>query len=258
MPLDVRAGVYVSAGMLSYYYHYDRLMCKKMYQQALNLFTTLDDKREQGWAHIRLCDSSEMVLEEREELLDHFEKAVELLEEVDDQVGIAQALTILGLHEEFSLNNDAARQLFEKSLAIARGIGDKLREAISLNNLSDLLLVEGDAETAQKYLQDSIKIAREMGYTLTNVAGDIMALAGPALALGQPRRAIELLGAADALYKGGSSRPQPAQARQFKEFQEAAQEQLSQSVYQEYWAKGQAMSAEEAIAYALEDGRAKE
>jgi predicted ATPase/DNA-binding CsgD family transcriptional regulator len=253
MPLEVKAGVYISAGMIYYYYHHDRVMSKKMYQEALALYTILENKREMGWVHVHLCDPSEMILEEREELLDHFEKAVVLLEEVGDQVGIAQALTVLGLHEEFTSNFEEARAAFEESLAIAQEIGDRLREAISLNNLSDIYLEDGDAEIAQELLKDAIKIEVAIGHTPIYAAGNITSLAGPALALGQPRRAMVLLGAADALYKRGAYRPQPPQERQFGEFQTSVREQLDQATCEKAWAAGQAMNPEEAIAFALEE-----
>ena len=51
----------------------------------------------------------------------------------------------------------------EDSLKIAKEIGNKAGEAATLNNISQIYDARGDYDTALKYLEDSLKIAKEIG-----------------------------------------------------------------------------------------------
>jgi predicted ATPase/class 3 adenylate cyclase len=58
---------------------------------------------------------------------------------------------------------DAARRLFERSLAIWRDLGDRDQQARELNCLGSTHHYLGDPDTARSLLEDSIAIAREIG-----------------------------------------------------------------------------------------------
>ena len=58
---------------------------------------------------------------------------------------------------------DAARRLFERSLAIWRDLGDRDQQARELNCLGSTHHYLGDPDTARSVLEDSIAIAREIG-----------------------------------------------------------------------------------------------
>ena len=65
----------------------------------------------------------------------------------------------------FEAYGDYERALvyLEQSLRIAREIGDKSGEGTTLNNLSGIYRARGDYETALQYLEQSLRIQREIG-----------------------------------------------------------------------------------------------
>ena len=253
VPPVIQAGIYGVAGMVFYVVKMDRELSKKMYRKALNIYQDLGDIREMGWIHIHIMDPCEMFVAERDELMDHFEKGVELLKEVDDQVGIAQALTTLGVHEHCSMNRKAARRAFQKGLDIAHKAGDSIRENICLNNLACVQYREGNAEIAQDMYKEVLKMGVAIGRSVYLEAGTLSYMAGTAVDLGEPKRSIILHGAADMLFKTGGHKPQPPQVPYFKESYNKACSQLDKITCQNAWAAGQSMTPEEAIAYALEE-----
>ncbi|MEW6668705.1 MAG: tetratricopeptide repeat protein, partial [Thermodesulfobacteriota bacterium] len=58
---------------------------------------------------------------------------------------------------------DTALKYLEQSLKIRREIGDKAGEGATLNNISQIYKARGDYDTALKYLEQSLKIRREIG-----------------------------------------------------------------------------------------------
>jgi tetratricopeptide (TPR) repeat protein len=90
------------------------------------------------------------------------ERAIEL---ASDDAGAPLAKVARGLGDLLQRQgeHDAALPLFERSLAIWRGLGDREQEARTLNNLGVTHYLLGDPDTARSFLEDSIAIARQIG-----------------------------------------------------------------------------------------------
>lgn len=86
-------------------------------------------------------------------------------------------LSDLGYAHTVLSNLDKARQYFERSLEISRGLGDPVGEATALNNIGAVCEREGKYEEAQEYYERSLDIRQMLGVkqeivsTLNNVAG---------------------------------------------------------------------------------------
>ena len=249
--LAVRASVYSTAGRV-YFYLDDPVECKCVLTKALALYEELWSRREMGWAHIHLMMPLAGQPGEFEQAMENFEEGLALLREADDKAGIAQAFTNLG--EQTRLLGDLSRskEAYEESLSVAREIGDGLRESLLLINLGFIALHEDDVEGAQAMLNESLTLALAIGHT-AYTADKLWALAGAAVALGQPERAARLIGAAEALYEKKSYIPQAGDLPEFERYQASAREALDEAAYKTAWAEGRAMSLDEAIAYALEE-----
>jgi len=249
--LAVRASVYSTAGRV-YFYLDDPVECKCVLTKALALYEELGSRREMGWAHIHLMMPLAGQPGEFEQAMENFEEGLALLREADDKAGIAQAFTNLG--EQTRLLGDLSRskEAYEESLSVAREIGDGLRESLLLINLGFIALHEDDVEGAQAMLNESLTLALAIGHT-AYTADKLWALAGAAVALGQPERAARLIGAAEALYEKKSYIPQAGDLPEFERYQASAREALDEAAYKTAWAEGRAMSLDEAIAYALEE-----
>jgi non-specific serine/threonine protein kinase len=184
--------------------------------------------------------------------MENFEEGLALLREVDDKAGIAQAFTNLGEHARLLGDLERAKEAYEESLIVAREIGDGLRESLLLINLGFIALHEDDAVSAQDMLKRSLKLSLEIGHT-AYTADKLAALAGADVALGRPVRAARLMAAADALFESTGYIPQPGDIPEFERYEAAAREALDGVTFETAWAEGQAMSLDEAIAYALDE-----
>lgn len=219
------------------------------------------------------------------------EESLALSRRVGDKQGIADSLNNLGLVVQDEGDPAAAESLFQESLAIRREIGDNRGISTSLNNLGKLARQQGDYVEARALLQESLALDRELGsqrgvatvlYNLGTVAnaqedyagarghfseslqlyrdlgdkrGIVECLEGLAVTtagLGQLKRSIRLLAAAETLRHAIGAPPSPSERYTRESVSAATREQLEPAAWQEAWENGRAMTLEEAVAEALE------
>jgi tetratricopeptide (TPR) repeat protein len=169
----------------------------------------------------------------------------------------------------------AARALHEESLALGRQHGDRQGIALSLNNLGMVARKEGDHEAASSFYRESLALRREVGDRLGMlnsleafaelaceaaiypVAGEETGLGAelPVLktdaAASASRRAARLLGAAEALREAIGAPPPRREDEEYRRAVSWAREVLEAGAFAAAWAEGQAMTFEDAVAYAL-------
>jgi predicted ATPase/DNA-binding SARP family transcriptional activator len=97
------------------------------------------------------------------EAYSHYEKALHLSCDIDDQKRIASQHNNLGLIDELEGRFDEAVQQHQASLALRRKNGDRRGEASSLNNLGVLKQNQRDYEAARRFYRESLKIKQELG-----------------------------------------------------------------------------------------------
>jgi predicted ATPase/class 3 adenylate cyclase/Tfp pilus assembly protein PilF len=91
------------------------------------------------------------------------------------QASRAKGLNGAGVLAEQQGDYQAARRLFQQSLALRRELGDKRGVAASLNNLANIAHEEGDLLTSRSLHEESLALKRElgdkrgMGYSLHNM-----------------------------------------------------------------------------------------
>lgn len=120
-----------------------------------------------------------------------------------------------------------------------------------MTNLGLTSQQEGDAERAQALLLQSLKLALEMRHLVLKV-DSLAYLASAAEAVSRLKRAARLFGASEALHKTHGFNLQAGDMPEFERSRASVREQLGKSTFKALWTKGQTMSLEEAIAYALE------
>jgi len=148
-------------------------------------------------------------------------------------------------------DTDQATRLYEESLALLRGVGDRLFAAIVLDDLGQVAQDQGRYEQAQAIHQESLSLCRELGCQ-RGVAMCLEKLAGVAAAQGQAERAARLLGAAEALRQAVGSPGEGTDRLDYERFVARARAGLDDESFATAWAKGRAMTLEQAIAYAME------
>jgi predicted ATPase/class 3 adenylate cyclase len=112
-----------------------------------------------------------------------------VVERLDDVGGRAAASHLYGMLCGSEGRIDEARAATERSVALAREVGDRWLEGASINNLGDFLMNEGDLEAAARHFEISLAIAREDGdpYRISLALSNLAELALDAGDLGRAR-----------------------------------------------------------------------
>jgi non-specific serine/threonine protein kinase len=118
---------------------------------------------------------------------------------------------------------------------------------VALQNVGQVALVRGDHQRAAQFYSDSLTLSQQLA--LMGMTDALSGLAGVALALGQPERAAQLLGAIVTLL-GLVQRPIVGHHAQHTHVLGATRAALSRAAFEEAWMAGQALTPDAAVALA--------
>ena len=250
-PPSLRAKALNTAGAMCYF-RADHQKGKRYNQEALVLFRELGDDRGTAWALGFLGVQALASPAECKQGIRLLEEALELFRKLGYKPGITQVL--IGLGEVARLDGDYERadKAYQEAIDVAREIGNKLQEVISFSNLCYVAYHQGDYARAEAIARDGIARRMELG-NISSIPQDLGTLAGPVAAQGNLEKAARLLGASDALLEAMGLFIQPGDRFEAERYESAVREQLDDATFEAAWAEGQAMSLEQAIAYALEE-----
>ena len=181
----------------------------------------------------------------------HIERALQLLEGLDDPATVAIALLYAGLAAHFTGKFEEACARYGRSVDLCRAAGFRSMGARSLQQLGKSRLELGDISGARSALEEALPTCLELGdrWVIPIVMGGF---AGVAARTGRPRRALRLAGVAQGLCEAGQfSLPVPVEA-ELERWLAPARNQLSSSA-DRVMAEGARLSLAEAVAYALAD-----
>lgn len=127
----------------------------------------------------------------------YHERALALRTEIGDRRGVGNSTTNLGMIAFLQTRYAEARDWFQKSILLNREVGDTWMVALCHHNLGNATRGLGDYASAQKHYADSLRAFRAYDdkWSLAFLLEDIGILAALS---GDPRTALELVGAADA------------------------------------------------------------
>jgi tetratricopeptide (TPR) repeat protein len=182
------------------------------------------------------------------------EEALALSRRIGDKRNTAGTLHNLGEVERQRGNYERAKALGTESIGLWREIKDDYNLSMVVGWVGLLEVWSGDQpDLAEGFLNEALALERELGYW-AYAAYCLEAFAGLAEARGQDARAARLWGAAEAL-RTDIGAPLPLDARRlYKPSMAAARALLGEAEWEEAFAQGMAMSAEEAAGYALREG----
>jgi predicted ATPase/transcriptional regulator with XRE-family HTH domain len=184
------------------------------------------------------------------------EESLALMREVGDRRGIAVALGNLGAVALYQGDLERAAASTEEALAFFRQVGDRDSSAVCLRNMGKVARRQGEGARAEALQREALALFRELGDPLRSAEG-LELLASTAGATGQWERAARLLGAAAALREPLDTLPLAQDRADVEQAVAPARAALGEDAWAAAFALGQALSLEEAIAYALEpDGTA--
>jgi predicted ATPase/DNA-binding CsgD family transcriptional regulator len=250
-PPPLRAKALNTAGAMCYY-RADHKKGKRYNQEALAIFRELGDDRGTAWALGFLGVQALTSPVECKEGIKQLEEALALFRKLDYRPGITQVL--IGLGEVARLDGDyeRAEKAYQEAIDVASKIGNKLQEVISFSNLSYIAYHQGDFERAEAIAREAISRRMELG-NISSIPQELSTLAGPLAAQGNVEKAARLLGASDALLEAMGLFIQPGDRFEAERYESAIRAQLDDATFEAAWAEGQAMSLEQAIAFALEE-----
>ena len=246
----LRAKALNAAGSLSFVQgNYTR--GKLFNRQALVLYQELDDDVNSAWALVFLSSNCTGSPNDTKEGITLIEQALTLFRAQDDPQGIIRALNLLGELSRLNSDYDRAHRAYKECLALCRQYDNKVREAYALANLGLVAEYRGSYDLAESHFREALILFTSLNAKYP-IALDLAGLSGTAAAQGDPERAAQLLGASYGLLKAMGLGQQPADQVELDRYEAAVREQISEETFKAAWEKGQTMSFEQAIAYALE------
>jgi adenylate cyclase len=250
--LAARANALKGAGTLANQQG-DLNLARELYEQSLEMGQRLGDRP--GMAS--LFNNLGMVAMFRGDFATSqnlFEQGLLLSRELGNRWAIGQLLNNLALAMRYNGDYEGAQRTLEDSIKVRRRLGDRWGIANSLNTLTNLLLHIGQHESVRPLLSESLSLNHEVGDTVA-IVYCLEDFAGLAAAEGNSIRALQIVGASSALREQIGSGLSSGEQADFEKLLAPAYATLSTEQIEAAMAAGRAMSLEEAIAYALGEGR---
>jgi predicted ATPase len=178
------------------------------------------------------------------------EDSVQLFRELGDQHQTLSATLILAMTYAEGSDWERARALNEDNLRRALELGNEQIKASTLGELARCALAEDRLEDAVSMATESLRIYTDLGDP-HGVAIELRRCASALALKGEAVTAAQLLSSAEALHEeiGGTM---PWLARMRKEALANIRRQLDEAAFAQAWEQGRALTAEEAVALALD------
>ena len=252
LPIAVRALALLTAGIVVYAQG-KNAAAASIFDESMALLRETDDLKLRahalmwrGYASLGTGESARMV--------ESFEQALVLYRQLGDRWGEGITLNGQGYARLFEGHADEAWQLLTEAETALRDADSPADLDINRDMLAMIAYRRGDYRLAEGLLHESLELAVVLRDMWT-MAYSLTWLAGTAAAQDQPLRAARLFGAAEALREAMGMTIHFSADRALYEQQVATvQAQLGEATLAASWAEGRAMTLEQAVAYALEDG----
>lgn len=179
------------------------------------------------------------------------EESLAIFRALNDRHGVAWALNHLGDVARNQQDFATARTRYAESLAIFRELGHKSDIASSLADLGNLACDQGDYATARARYAESMTIFGELG-DRRGIARMLESFAGLAAAQRMSERALRVAGAAASLREMLGAPLSSLERENLERNLALARQTLGDEASEVEWARGAAMTLEQAITCALE------
>jgi predicted ATPase/class 3 adenylate cyclase len=178
-----------------------------------------------------------------------FDESLQMFREVGDEARAMWGTRSLAWATAEIGDLPGARVLYEDALQQGRAAGNRLLESVVLGSLSWLAIREGRVEDTPALLKESLRIKRDMGNLLETAVG-LCHAAQTLAAVGRPDTSAQLIASYEALSEEIGSWPWVNRMRD--ETLAVIRAQLDPQEFELAWTHGRSMSAEEAVAVALD------
>ena len=243
----LRASVLNGAGLLAYYQNqFDH--AKSRLEECLALSSHLSG-RDVAYAQLTLAYVIHDQLDfARAEPL--YVEALQRFRQLDDINGIIRALNGQGVLALDRGDLETAADLFNECMTLASAHNDRGNTALALTNLGWTAAIRAD-EMAVAFCQEALMLYREAGNKL-GIAFCLEGIGAGFTVANQPERAAQLFGAARVLRQAIAALPSGTHALHLESVIQKARDAMFESDFALAWAKGESMSLDMAIDYAME------
>ncbi|TMD68910.1 MAG: adenylate/guanylate cyclase domain-containing protein [Chloroflexi bacterium] len=236
-----------AAGGLAYW-QADMAAAQVFYDASLQLTRQVGDKRAIANAIYNDAFPILVVRVEPERARTLLREALPLFEELKDEAGVGRTYWGLGNADYFQQDFEAARQKLQAAQAIFRRLDARFDLAWSLHTLGLVTLKMGSVDAARPYFTEALTMFAE-AKDVSGIVLQLDNLAAVARAEGDPMKATRLFAAA-ATYQITSGTGLGLLLRE-QEGRLQPREGLDDRQADAAWSEGQAMSLDQAVAYAL-------
>ena len=227
----------------------DYAAAQRVYEEALEMWRKLGNKRNIAYGltdvGLALYNCGDWLTSRR-----LVEESIPLHREMGDQYGISYALNLLGNILFLQGDHAAAQIAYEEGLALRRELGNKRSIAATLDDLGNLRTSLGDYDVGQALYKESMSLFREIGNN-RGLAGALSGFARIATHTGQLKPAAKLFGAVDTLLTQINAILDEPSHSANERVVAILRARLDQISFNNARKEGQAMTIEQAVAYAL-------
>ena len=230
-------------------YQDDSPKAKALVTESLDVLGKAGDKRLIAWS---LGDLGNLAMSEGDypRAQGLLQESLALLREVGDTDVIYWRLLQLGHAARCQRDFERARAHFEESLLVARESGGKLEIGLSLEGLANLARSDGNKGTAQTRFTESLRVLSDAGQKPA-IAHCLWLLGILAVERDTAARGVRLLGAATT-FKLFGTLIYPPDRTDAEVALAVARATLGADAFDAAWSAGQAMTLDQAIAYAID------
>jgi predicted ATPase/class 3 adenylate cyclase len=244
-----RAGALDAAGVLAGYQD-DVTAARSLYEEALAIFTGLDDRRGVATVLNHLGIAAHLA-GDYAGAGPIYRESLALWRSLGDKHYVARVLNNLGEVAQLEGDHETARALYEEALAVGRELGDRRDIATWLANLGMIARAQKEFERAAALHAEALELRRELT-DKWGIVDSLEGLAGVAAERGDHERAARLFGAAEAL-RGEIGFPlTPSLRADYDRLVALVRDGLGAAGFSAAWEVGRAMRMEAAVAFALE------
>ncbi|MBV9404964.1 MAG: tetratricopeptide repeat protein [Acidobacteriaceae bacterium] len=185
----------------------------------------------------------------------YFEQSLRLQQDLGQTAHMPHILLNLGHIARFEQRFDRARGYYDEAIARCReqDPSDHLILAHPFMNLGHVARLTGNFTEAQRCYRESLHRFVDVD-ARSGIAYNLEGLACLAASMGAYSRAPRLFGAADALRQAIQTPVPPVDRASYADALQATRSTLGDETFEIMWAQGHAMTLEQAVEYALEDG----
>jgi tetratricopeptide (TPR) repeat protein len=179
-----------------------------------------------------------------------FEESLQLFRDVGWRSRIALVLNGLGELARANGDYERADALYQEGFGLYRELGDKMRIAVVLNNLGFVALHREDTTRARTAFAESLELWSALDAP-RGIPESLVGLAGVIATSGKSTDASRLLAAAIAFRDANRVVWEPRDRAEFERTVMLVRAQLDQDSFDLAWAKGSALTQQQAVAHAL-------